>query len=316
MFLNWMLATVFLLLSVYQFLILPLWVLPIDLHWGYTLIPIALLSNTYWALLHETFHGIFYPSAKVNNLIGRVLAILFGAPFHLVRLGHLLHHSYNRSVRERIEIYNDQNISFFKASLLYYWQLLGGLYFLEFACTILFLLPRNFIQTLASNTSNSTSLLPLMASKLTRPKNLGNLRMDSVMILILFSFAIWAYGKNVWMFGLALGARAFFISFADYVYHYNTKINDTLSGKNLWLPKPLSAFLLNFNYHGTHHQNPQVGWHALPATYHLTEFKNDDKIVESFHHALLCQLKGPIPNSLINRQHIKPLTQHSAIDLV
>lgn len=155
-----------------------------------------------------------------------------------------------------------------------------------------------------------------MASKLTRPKNLANLRMDSALILLLFSFAIWAYGKNVWMLGLALGARAFFISFADYVYHYNTKIKDTISGKNLWLPKPLSAFLLYFNYLGTHHQHPQVCWHTLPATYKLTEVQNEDKYVENFHHALLCQLKGPMPNSLIKSQLNKPLTQHSTMDLI
>ena len=107
MWLNWILAAGFFLVGIYQFWVLPVWLLPMDLRWGYTLIPIALLNNTYWALVHDTFHGSFSPSARANVAAGRVLAILFGAPFHLLRLGHLLHHGFNRTERETIEVYDD-----------------------------------------------------------------------------------------------------------------------------------------------------------------------------------------------------------------
>lgn len=309
MWFNWALAAGFLLVGIYQFWVLPVWLLPIDPHWGYTLIPIALLSNTYWALLHDTFHGSFHPSPRANVVTGRTLAILFGAPFYLLRLGHLLHHGFNRSERERIEVYDDARVGRWRAALAYYWQLLGGLYVLEFASVFLFLLPRRAILGIVGNAADSKSLLPVMAASLTKPRIMGGLRMDSVLILLVLGSALWAYGAQMWMLILALGARAFFISFADYVYHYGTPLNDTTSGRNLHLPRPLSALLLNFNLHGVHHWQPHIGWHALPATFP----KSGLRYAGTMWSALFQQLKGPIP--LSRMPSLIPATHQSQPDI-
>lgn len=311
MWLNWILATVFLALGVYQFWVLPTWLLPMDPHWGYTLIPITLLSNTYWALLHDTFHGSFHPSTRANVATGRTLAILFGSPFYLLRLGHLLHHGFNRTERERIEVYNDADSPRWKAAFAYYWQLLGGLYFLEVVSVFLFMLPRRAILAMVGNATDSKSLFPVMAANLTKPQILGSLRLDSVLIFIVLGSAFWAYGEQMWMLALALAARGFFISFADYVYHYATPLNDISSGRNLWLPKPLSALLLNFNLHGAHHWQPQIGWQGLRTTFLQSGLPYAGPMLP----ALLQQLKGPIPLSRLSSISVAQKSQPSIGDV-
>lgn len=293
MWFNWILAAAFLLLGAYQFWILPAWLLPMDRLWGYTLIPIAMLSNTYWALLHDTFHGSFHHSTRANVVAGRTLAIFFGAPFYLLRIGHLLHHGYNRTEQERIEVYDDARVGRLRAALAYYWQLLGGLYALEFASVLVFLLPRRMILSLVRTLADNKSLLPLIAANLTKPHILGGLRMDSALILLVLGTSLWTYGEHLWMLLLALGLRGFLISFADYVYHYGTPLDDSSSGRNLWLPKPLSVLLLHFNLHGVHHGQPQVGWQGLPGTFPQSGQPYSGAMLP----ALLRQLCGPIPLS-------------------
>ena len=66
---------------------------------------LALLATPCWSMIHEAIHGMAHRRPTVNEAIGRVLAILHGAPLALLRTGHLLHHRYNR-IAEASEAYD------------------------------------------------------------------------------------------------------------------------------------------------------------------------------------------------------------------
>ncbi|HKY10155.1 MAG TPA: fatty acid desaturase, partial [Candidatus Binatia bacterium] len=94
------LASFYIAINLYQFIFLPLLLLPSSLAWAWTLVPLTLLTNPYWSLIHETIHDLFHPNRAVNAFFGRFLSILFGAPFRILRMSHLIHHKLNRRPAE------------------------------------------------------------------------------------------------------------------------------------------------------------------------------------------------------------------------
>ena len=58
--LNSFLALGYIAVNVYQFVLLPLWLLPLAPAWGWTLLPLALLTNPFWSLIHEAIHDLFH----------------------------------------------------------------------------------------------------------------------------------------------------------------------------------------------------------------------------------------------------------------
>ena len=48
--------------NVFQFFVLPLWLLPKNIHWAWTVVPLALLTNPFWSLIHESIHDLFHPN--------------------------------------------------------------------------------------------------------------------------------------------------------------------------------------------------------------------------------------------------------------
>src|SRR5947207_5347376 len=108
---NIALAAAQLLVNLFQFFILPLFLLPASRWWALALLPVAALNNPYWSLIHEAIHDLLHPSRRVNRAAGRALALFFGAPFLVLRLSHLLHHKLNRSVVEATEIYAPEKCS-------------------------------------------------------------------------------------------------------------------------------------------------------------------------------------------------------------
>jgi len=88
-------------ISLFQFFVLPIYLLPKSPRWGFVLVPLALTTTPLWALLHEAIHDVFNASRRVNRGAGRLLAISFGSPFHVLRLTHLSHHKFNRASTEK-----------------------------------------------------------------------------------------------------------------------------------------------------------------------------------------------------------------------
>ncbi|MBI2366721.1 MAG: fatty acid desaturase [Deltaproteobacteria bacterium] len=145
--LNLFLACFHVAVNLYQFFILPLWLLPASPAWAWTLLPLVFLNNPYWSLIHEAIHDLFHPARKVNAFFGRFMAMSFGAPFRILRLSHLLHHKLNRLPVEGTEYYDKTKRSKAAAAPGYYFQILLGLYLAEVLSPLFFLLPRSWLRS-------------------------------------------------------------------------------------------------------------------------------------------------------------------------
>lgn len=287
---NIALAGCYIAVHLLQYFALPLWLLPRDARWAWVLLVLALLNNPYWSLLHEAIHDLFHPNRAVNAFAGRLLSLLFGSPFRILRLSHLLHHKLNRTLAEATEPYAPGKTSWPRAALGYYFQIFGGLYLGEFMSSILFFLPRVLLRRFKERSMDPKSVSAILLQNWTQDAALREIRLDGALILACFGLSLYCYGESWPLLLGILGARGFLISFLDNVYHYRTPIDDIFYARNLSLPTVAAKCLLNFNLHGIHHQNPALPWIRLPASFGLEK--------QIFHGnyfiAAASQLRGPI----------------------
>ena len=277
-------------LNIFQFVILPLWLLPLERNWAWTLLPLALLTNPFWSLIHEAIHDLFHPNRRANALTGRLLAILFGSPFRILRQSHLLHHKLNRMPVEGTEYYDRGKGAKAAAAPGYYFQILLGLYLVEVVSTLGFLLPRQWLQRFREKHLPAHSVSSILMQNWLGAESLREIRLDGLLTLVWLSFSFWLYGENWPLLLAVLVARGFLISFLDNVYHYETPVSDVFFAKNLRLPAPLAKLLLNFNLHGIHHINPAISWINLPKAFEVQGAKFQGR----YFAAALRQLHGPI----------------------
>lgn len=277
-----------------QYAALPLWLLPLSPWWGWLLLPLTLLTLTWWALLHEAFHGLLHPSRRLNDGVGRALAIAFGTPFRVVRFGHLMHHRFNRSALDRAEV--TEVLPGVPARAVYYLRLVVGLYLAEAAGAVLALAPRALYERAADAafgrvTDDGESMAAACARHLKAPPARREMRLDGALVLLLLAGSFWLYGAAWWMLALALLGRGTLQSVADNAYHYATPLDDRLHALNLRLPRPLERGCLNFTLHRVHHHRPGLPWTALPDAFARTGERYDT----GFAAAVLAQFRGPIP---------------------
>ena len=64
----------------------------------------AIVMNSVYATIHEAEHRMLFDDRRLNDGAGVLLALLFPAPFHLLRQGHLGHHLRNRSDDEAFDL--------------------------------------------------------------------------------------------------------------------------------------------------------------------------------------------------------------------
>lgn len=276
--------------NLYQFFVLPFWLLPTDLRWAWTVAPLALLTNPFWSLIHETIHDLFHPNRAVNAFAGRALAIFFGSPFRILRMSHLLHHKLNRLPAEGTEYFDRQRSSKAAAAPGYFFQILFGLYLVELISPLFFFLPRALLQRFKERCLAPQSVSALLMQNWLRDDALKEIRQDGATILAGLAVSVYAYGAHWPVLAGILLARGLLISFLDNVYHYETPVGDIFYAKNLRLAAPLSKLLLNFNLHGIHHINPAISWINLPQAFLVqkAEFQG------GYFAAAWRQLHGPI----------------------
>ena len=260
------------------------------------LIPIALLTNSFWSVIHESFHHSLSPDRDENERMGRALCWFYGAPWRLLRFGHLAHHRFNRSVIDRPDIFDPGTASPARARLGYYLRLLGGLYLLELAAAVVFLLPQKliaaFIRYRYPNTDRDLppAFISSLDHALLNPHSLLEIRFDAVIALALLLQSAWLYGSYLWALLLFLTIRGALISFADNLPHYGTSLYDAHFGRNLETYGFVSRLLLHFNLHGIHHQFPALPWSELPRHFGESGRPYDAQLWQ----AAMAQLRGPI----------------------
>jgi len=284
------LALLYVAVNVFQFVFLPLRLLPMDLAWAWTLLPLAFLTNPYWSLIHEAIHEMFHPNRSVNMFFGRLLAILFGAPFRILRLSHLVHHKLNRLPVEGTEYYDRSTSSKARAAPGYYFQILLGLYLVEVLSPVYFLLPRRRLLWCYQRFMRPDGVSGILMKNWLGAEALREIRFDGLLTLVWLALSFFCYGERWPLLLGALLARAVLISFLDNVYHYGTPVSDLFFARNLRLPGAAAKLLLNFNLHGVHHVNPAIPWIDLPRAFDAQGGNyQDDYFV-----AALRQLRGPI----------------------
>lgn len=252
--------------NLFAMFILPLWLLPQSFWWAMILIPIVLATNTYWSLIHEGIHFIFYPDKTINNVSSRIMSIVLGTVFQIVQFGHLVHHAYNRTNIDRPEVFEPNTQNYWKRNIEYYFKLTVGLYIVEFLGPLLAYLPQPVIARVADKLYGfNPQFDKLLKNRLLSAASLRAIRIDATIMYVLYAVAFICYGHYAWVLLLVMLARGFMLSFADNLPHYGTKLDKIRYSYNLSLPPLLQKWLLNFNLHRVHHEQPMVPWRSLPA---------------------------------------------------
>lgn len=277
-------------INLYQFIYLPLNLLPVSMSWAWTLVPLALLTNPFWSLIHETIHDLFHPNPVVNAFFGRFLAILFGAPLRILRLSHLLHHKLNRLPIEGTEFYDRAKSSKARAAPGYYFRISLGLYLFELLSPLYFFLPRRWLAAIQKRFFRPDSVNGLLMQNWLSAESLREIRFDGLLTLIWLTLSLLCYSERWALLAAVLLARGFLISFLDNIFHYATPVGNIFCAKNLRLPLPLAKLWLNFNLHGIHHANPAIPWIDLPVAFDAEAAKYQGGYLE----AAWRQLRGPI----------------------
>lgn len=277
-------------LGAFQLFVLPLVLLPASPAWGWALVTVPLMTTPFWSLVHEAIHGTLLADRTRSDRCGRVMAVVYGAPFILLKTGHLLHHRFSRTPRERVEIYDPAKTTWAKVAPVYYLRLVIGLYLLEVLSLVLALLPAAALRRLAVRTESPDTVAGLLLDRIAADRNRVQFRVDSALIVLLYGAAFLAYGTHAWMLALAIVGRALVVSISDNAYHYGTRLDAPLEAMNLRLSRPLERFALSFNLHDVHHRHPGLRWYELRpqflsegSPYHLGWFA-----------AAARQFRGPI----------------------
>ena len=300
--LNLALLAVVAILTIGGLVILPLCLLPLDTRWGWLLVPVALLTNFFWALHHEAIHGGFHEDRRRNLQAGRLMAVLLGSSFHVLRFGHLMHHQYNRNPIDRPDVYDPAVTPRLKARLAFLGTLVFGLYLAEIAAPLACCLPRAAIRRIIDRIYRGDD--PTLAAirvaahrQFLDPERLRLIRTDAVLAWTLIGGAAIAFGDHWPMLAGFLIGRGVMISVFDNVYHFGTPIDRPEFARNLSLPAPLRLLILNMNLHRLHHARPSLPWWELPAQFRAERDRYDAGLLRT----ALAQFGGPVPVSQLPR---------------
>lgn len=283
-------------LTLAALLLVPGLLLARDPLWGVLLAPVALFTNGFWALHHEAIHGGFHPNRRVNNFAGRLMAILLGSSFAVLRFGHLMHHRYNRNPLDRPDTYDPAQGSRLGAKAAFLYNLVCGLYVIEVAVPLACLMPRSVIRRIVDRVYRGEDpAIRAIHQSATRlfldPKRLATIRTDALLSAGLVGTSAYLFGPHWLMLVVFLLARGVLVSVIDNVYHFGTPIDRPDYARNLWLPAPLRLLLLNMNLHRVHHLRPALPWWRLPDALLAAGDGFDGKLLP----AALAQFAGPVP---------------------
>lgn len=247
------------------------------------------LNTPFWSLIHEAVHKNLHPNPRMNDAMARILSIVFGASFDILRFGHLMHHQYNRDWES--EIYDPARHNKYLFALNHYFKMLGGLYFTEVLTSFLIAIsPLPVAQKIAAAAMPDERHRQAVLNALLKPATVARLRLDCVLIVAFYAAAFAAFGPAWPVLALWILMRALIISLMDNAYHYGTPADNSVIAKELAVPEPFATFILNFNHHATHHRNTGLPWTELKDAHAMQKIDYTEGLAS----ALLAQFKGPI----------------------
>jgi fatty acid desaturase len=230
---------------------------------GWPLVALALafgiLMNSVYAIIHEAEHGILFVDRRRNDAAGVALALLFPAPFHLIRQGHIGHHLRNRSDDEAFDLWFDGERPLWKALQLY--GILTGFYWLVVVSSnLVVLLAPGLLRRRFFEFDRPTAAL---MDSLNR-RYFRWIQAEAAAALLLHAGLIALLQVPVLRYAAVYAGFGFTWSALQYAHHFGTERHVTRGARNLWVGRPLDLLWLNHNWHRVHHEHPTVPWPYLP----------------------------------------------------
>jgi len=222
-------------------------------------IAFAIVMNSVYSIIHEAEHGILFESRRSNDAAGVAMALLFPAPFHLIRQGHLGHHNRNRTDDEAFDFWFEGEHPLWKR--LQFYGILTGFYWLTVVLSnvIVLLVPRLFDRSRFEFDRPSAAFMDAL-----NPAYWKWIRFEALAAIALHVSIVYFMHDAV-VYATMYAAFGFSWSAMQYVHHFDTERDVRNGARNLWLFAPIDAIWLNHNWHLTHHRNPKVPWIHLPA---------------------------------------------------
>jgi fatty acid desaturase len=233
----------------------------VETWWGLALLASAfgVVMNSVYSVIHEAEHAMLFDDRRANDLTGALMALLFPAPFHLLRQGHLGHHLRNRSDDEAFDLYFDDDHRLWRWLILY-GILTGGYYLVVVLSNVVFLvLPFAVDKRYWEFDRPSKAFMEALNPKYRRFIQLESAAAVALHVGLVWGLSIPVVNYAVMYFGFGLTWSAM-----QYVHHYGTERHVTRGARNLWIWGPLDRLWLNHNWHRTHHEHPTVPWPYLP----------------------------------------------------
>ena len=219
----------------------------------------AVVMNSVYSIIHEAEHGILFDDRRLNDGAGVLMSLLFPAPFHLIRQGHIGHHQRNRSDDEAFDFWFDGEHPLWKR--LQFYGILTGFYWLVvvMSSAVVLLVPGWLRGSKFGFDRPSAAFMDSL-----NPASWRLIRFEAALViaahislLAWLDFALIPYAVMYMVFGISWSAM-------QYVHHFGTE-RDVLNGaRNLWIAWPIDVLWLNHNWHLTHHRHPTIPWIYLP----------------------------------------------------
>lgn len=267
--LNWLLALG--IVAVHAFLLfgLPRLLSVSGWWWAGALVLFVVLPMPMWIATHEAVHGSLAGTRRSNDWLGRLLAtVCYGAPFELLRIGHLLHHqdsAYGQPTLDPAARRSSRRYLHYYAGLLL--QPVAPL----LLSNVLAVLPKRWVASRARALAS-----PALLARVLRPHVHARIRAEGMVTLAVFGLAVHCWREHLIGLMCMLALRCVIISFDDSVYHYQGP-RDPRHGYNLHVPRALAPLFLGFNRHGVHHLNPGLAWRQLEPVFARARFDYDGR---------------------------------------
>jgi fatty acid desaturase len=274
-----------------QFVGIPVLLLPqAPVYAGAMVLLLSLITPVSRALLHEAIHGRLVRSRSWNDWLGRVLAIISGIAFDAIRFGHLAHHRFPRHALDRADVIAP-GANRVAAFAHFYGGLLGGIYLREILWAGILLLPRAAIEFLTERALKNDDSISLLGAAIRRnlDRRLQRSRIDLLLVVLVYAGSFYLYG--VWWPILLAGiaVRAIIISLQDNVAHYGTPAEIGAAAHNSYVSPWVGPLILNQNFHGVHHDRPEIPWNQLPRALEIS----GKEYAGSYFTLLVRQFYGP-----------------------
>jgi len=265
------------------------------------ILPLVILTPPHWGLIHEAIHGQLFASRRLNENVGRTLAVILALPFDAVRFGHLMHHRFTREPYDQPDVHTGAGPRW-HSRLKYYFRLLGGFYFGELLLPLLAFIPTGTARSAVAATVSAegpagADVQRLFVNFATDPARRQRTRRDWLLSVALYGGAFYLYG--VWwpVLVVVMYLRGVWLSMADNLPHFDVALDEPGRARNFRVARVWQGILMNHHLHRLHHQHPTLPWTVLTALAQERSPSANAAPEDAYFRSALRQFSGPVSAS-------------------